>query len=67
MEKSCGDLRIWTTCGKQNVDEVMAVWYPSHQLIQILKMHQLTRFAEAKNKVVKHAVIHRSDPYTVER
>ena len=54
--------------GKQNVDEVMAVWYPSHQaFVDIKDAPSSARFAEAKNKVVKHAVIHRSDPYTVER
>ena len=54
--------------GKQNVDEVLAVWYPSHQaFIDIKDAPSSARFVEAKTRVVKHAVIHRSDPYTVER
>ena len=54
--------------GKQNVHEVLAVWYPSHQaFIDIKNAPSSARFAEAKNRVVKHAIIHRSDPYTVER
>lgn len=54
--------------GKQNVNEVLAVWYPSHQaFIDIKDAPSSARFAEAKNRVVKHAIIHRSDPYTVER
>ena len=54
--------------GKQNVHEVLAVWYPSHQaFIDIKDAPSSARFAEAKNRVVKHAIIHRSDPYTVER
>ena len=54
--------------GKQNVDEVLAVWYPSHQaFIDIKDAPSSARFVEAKNRVVKHAIIHRSDPYTVER
>ena len=54
--------------GKQNVDEVLAVWYPSHQaFVDIKDAPSSARFAEAKNKVVKHAIIHRSEPYTVER
>ena len=54
--------------GKQKVNEVLAVWYPSHQaFIDIKDAPSSARFAEAKNRVVKHAIIHRSDPYTVER
>ena len=54
--------------GKQNVDEILAIWYPSHQaFVNIKNAPSSGRFAEAKNKVVKHAIIHRSDPYTVER
>ena len=54
--------------GKQNVDEVLAVWYPNHQaFIDIKDAPSSARFAEAKNRVVKHAIIHRSDPYTIER
>ena len=54
--------------GKQNVDEVLAIWYPSHQaFVNIKDAPSSARFAEAKNRVVKHAIIHRSDPYTVER
>ena len=54
--------------GKQNVDEILAIWYPSHQaFVNIKDAPSSARFAEAKNKVVKHAVIHRGDPYTVER
>ena len=54
--------------GKQNVDEVLAVWYPSHQaFVDIKYAPSSARFDEAKSKVVKHAIIHRSDPYTVER
>ena len=54
--------------GKQNVDEVLAVWYPNHQaFIDIKDAPSSARFSEAKNRVVKHAIIHRSDPYTVER
>ena len=54
--------------GKQNVNEVLSVWYPSHQaFIDIKDAPSSARFAEAKNMVVKHAIIHRSDPYTVER
>ena len=54
--------------GKQNVDEILAIWYPSHQaFVNIKNAPSSGRFAEAQNKVVKHAIIHRSDPYTVER
>ena len=54
--------------GKQIVDEVLAIWYPSHQaFVNIKDAPSSARFAEAKNKVVKHAIIHRSDPYIVER
>ena len=54
--------------GKQNVNEVLAVWHPSHQaFIDIKDSPSSPRFAEAKNMVVKHAIIHRSDPYIVER
>ena len=54
--------------GKQNVDEVLAVWYPNHQaFIDIKDAPSSARFAEAKNRVVKDAIIHRIDPYTVER
>ena len=54
--------------GKQHVDEILAIWYPSHQaFVNIKNAPSSGRFAEAKNKVVKHAIIHRSDPYTVER
>ena len=53
--------------GKQNVDEILAIWYPSHQaFVKIKDAPSSARFAEAKNRVVKHAIIHRSDPYTVE-
>lgn len=53
--------------GKQNVDEILAIWYPSHQtFVNIKDAPSSARFAEAKNRVVKHAIIHRSDPYTVE-
>ena len=54
--------------GKQIVDEVLAIWYPSHQaFVNIKDAPSSARFAEAKNKVVKYAIIHRSDPYIVER
>ena len=54
--------------GKQIVDEVLAIWYSSHQaFVNIKDAPSSARFAEAKNKVVKHAIIHRSDPYIVER
>ena len=54
--------------GKQNVDEIFAGLYPNHQaFIDIKDAPSSARFAEAKNRVVKHAIIHRSDPYTVER
>ena len=54
--------------GKQNVDEILAIWYPSHQAFVNIKDAPISaRFAQAKNKVVKHSIIHRSDPYTIER
>ncbi len=53
--------------GKQTVDEILAIWYPSHQaFVNIKNAPSSTPFAEAKNKVVKHAIVHRSDPYTIE-
>ena len=54
--------------GKQNVDEILAIWYPSHQaFVKIKDAPSSARFAEAKNKVFKPAIIQRSDPYTIER
>ena len=54
--------------GKQHVDEVLAVWYPNHKaFMDIEDAPSSARFVEAKNRVVKYAIIHRSDPYTVER
>ena len=53
---------------KQNVDEILAIWYSSHQaFVKIKDAPSSARFAEAKNKVFKPAIIHRSDPYTIER
>ena len=57
-----------TLIGNQKIHEALGIWYPSHQaFVDIKDAPSSARFAEAKNKVVKHAVIHRSDPYTVER
>ena len=54
--------------GKQNVDEILAIWYPSHKaFVNIKDAPSSASFAEAKNRVVKHAIIYRSDPYIVER
>ena len=53
--------------GKQNVDEILAIWYPSHQaFVNIKDAPSSARFSEAKNKVVKRGFIHRIDPYTIE-
>ena len=54
--------------GKQNVDEILVIWYHSHQaFVNIKDALSSARFNEAKNRVVKHAIIYRSNPYIVER
>ena len=54
--------------GKQNVDKILAIWYLSHQaFVNIKDARSPASFAEAKNRVVKHAIIYRGDPYIVER
>lgn len=54
--------------GVQIVDEILAVWYPTHKaFVELKNAPSSSRFVEAKNKVVKNAVIHRCNPYTLER
>ena len=54
--------------GDQIVDEILAVWYPTHKaFVELKNAPSSSRFAEAKNKVVRNAIIHRCNPYTLER
>ena len=54
--------------GVQIVDEILAVWYPTHKaFVELKNAPSSSRFVEAKNKVVKNAIIHRCNPYTLER
>ena len=50
--------------GNQDIDEVWAVWYPSHKVFLGLKDVQTAEKSfPLKRKVVERAVIHRCDPY----
>ena len=65
-----GGKMLWRTTvkdemvGEQDVDEVWAVWYPSHKAFLGLKdVPTAAKSFTLKREVVKRAVIHRCDPY----
>ena len=50
--------------GNQEIDEVWAVWYPSHKAFLDLKdVPTAAKSFTLKRQVVERAVIHRCDPY----
>ncbi len=50
--------------GNQEIDEVWAVWYPSHKAFLGLKdVPTAAKSFTLKRQVVERAVIHRCDPY----
>ena len=65
-----GGKMLWRTpvidqiVGEQNVDEIWAVWYPSHRAFLELKdTPTAAKSFTLKRELVKRAVIHRCDPY----
>ena len=50
--------------GNQEIDEIWAVWYPSHKAFLDLKdVPTAAKSFTLKRQVVERAVIHRCDPY----
>ena len=50
--------------GNQEIDEIWAVWYPSHKAFLNLKdVPTAAKSFTLKRQVVERAVIHRCDPY----
>ena len=50
--------------GEQDVDEIYAVWYPSHKAFLGLKdLPTTAKSFTLKRQIVERAVIHRCDPY----
>ena len=50
--------------GNQEIDEIWAVWYPSHKAFLGLKdVPTAAKSFTLKRQVVERAVIHRCDPY----
>lgn len=65
-----GGKMLWRTrvndqmVGEQDVDEIWAVWYPSHKAFLELKdVPTAAKSFTLKRELVKRAVIHRCDPY----
>ena len=50
--------------GEQDIDEIWAVWYPSHKAFLGLKdVPTAAKSFTLKRQIVERAVIHRCDPY----
>ena len=50
--------------GEQDIDEIWAVWYPSHKAFLDLKdVPTAAKSFTLKRQIVERAVIHRCDPY----